>query len=687
MIEENQSTDTKKPADVEAAKHTLIARITFILSLSSVVPLIALAVVSYLNLKKSELSGLEDSAAYTLNKAVISVDHWLLQRKVIVESLATLSTNKGMDVTELQGPRVNHPSLRLRTSLEGMESLFIMVSPRNFYSGAPDLKVLENNPVILNKLYQTVQATLTTIFSDPFIDTHDALAVFVGSPSYDSRGQFKAMVGGIFEINELAETLRSLLVNSNDPNHSKVEEVAFGVFDGESILYTTSPSFENAAFGNFKSTQDLSMGLNTLSSGEYYVNWRGLNYYITFRDMAFSNWKIFVAQGVDPIYDSLNKARSLYLFFTFTAILISFLLALLIANRVTDVINALTENLMALSRGSLEWKIPQKFSNAQDEFGILTRALQRTILRLSKMITQIRSSAKQVYEESQVVSDNAAQISDGAMQQASVAEEVASSIEEMYSSVHQTAENAKETAALAKSVADEAHTGGDAVRNAIKAMNQIVERIGIIQEIAYQTNMLALNAAIEAARAGEHGKGFAVVAAEVRKLAERTQGAAGEINDLSLSTVEVISQAEQTLGSLIPRIQKSSALVQEVTAVASEQNAGLDQINKAILQLNSTIQQNAHSSEKMSVTAKALASYADYLQELFDFFKVSQGLLKRDTPMGGPLLVEELAQESEMSPQPPSDSRVAPPREDHQDPPNHSPKETEDEEDEDFENF
>ena len=193
-------------------------------------------------------------------------------------------------------------------------------------------------------------------------------------------------------------------------------------------------------------------------------------------------------------------------------------------------------------------------------------------------------------------------------------------MEEMVSNIKQNADNAQQTDKIDNKSAKDAQESGKSVLEAVAAMKEIANKISIIEEIARQTNLLALNAAIEAARAGEHGKGFAVVAAEVRKLAERSQKAAGEINQLSANTLKVSEKSGEMLDKLVPDIQRTAELVQEITAASKEQDTGAEQINKALQQLEQVIQQNASASEEMASTTEELTGQSDQLVSALSFF-------------------------------------------------------------------
>jgi len=283
-------------------------------------------------------------------------------------------------------------------------------------------------------------------------------------------------------------------------------------------------------------------------------------------------------------------------------------------------INDLVRVLEAAAQGDLTEQITAAY---EGEFGRLSAAANLTTEKLSATIAEVIQSSANLLTASEQVSATAQSLSQGASEQAASVEQTSASMEQMSASIAQNNENAKVTGDIATRTAGETVAGGQAVTDTVAAMKEIARKIAIIDDIAYQTNLLALNAAIEAGRAGEHGKGFAVVAAEVRKLAERSQVAAEEISRLATGSVGLAEKAGGLLGGIVPSIQKTADLVQEIAAASSEQNSGVGQINQAISHISQAVQQNAAASEELASTSEEMSAQAMELQALMGFFTLA----------------------------------------------------------------
>ncbi len=260
----------------------------------------------------------------------------------------------------------------------------------------------------------------------------------------------------------------------------------------------------------------------------------------------------------------------------------------------------------------------------QNDDSSLTASMSVMQQKLIEVVEKIQGDSDQISAAASQVNSTAGSLSQAASEQAASVEQVSASVEQMGASICQNSENAQATDAIARDSSTAASEGGVAVAGTVKAMTQIAEKITIIEDIAYQTNMLALNAAIEAARAGEHGKGFAVVAAEVRKLAERSQVAASEISTLTGDSVKVAERAGMLLEKMVPDITNTAELVQEITAASEEQSSGVGQITSAMQQLDKVTQQNAAGSEELAATAEEMQTQSENLQEMVGFFRLAR---------------------------------------------------------------
>ncbi len=358
--------------------------------------------------------------------------------------------------------------------------------------------------------------------------------------------------------------------------------------------------------------------------GTVFYNFNGTDKILSYQRLS-NGWIFVGAPPVSEVYAELISMQRVMFVIMVSALILVVLFSYWAGKAIAGPILSINDKLLQVASGDLVIHIESRFTSRKDEIGSLARSLQEMTENLIDVIGAISEASSNIAEGSLQVSDSSQLLSSGAAQQAANAEEVSSSMEEMSANISQNAENSSQTEKIATQAAKDARESGTTVQNAIEAMNSIAGKITVIDEISRNTNLLALNAAIEAARAGEHGKGFAVVAAEVRKLAEQSQRAAGEITELASETAALSSGSGEKLARLVPDIEKTAGLVGEISAASTEQQTGVEQITSAILQLDRVIQSNASSSEELAATSEKLAEQAKQLKETIRYFKISQG--------------------------------------------------------------
>ena len=316
-----------------------------------------------------------------------------------------------------------------------------------------------------------------------------------------------------------------------------------------------------------------------------------------------------------------KQALSMMIMFSVIGLIVGVIASVIAARSITKPLGEMLAAANDLKDG--EGDMTQRLPNfGKNELGDVARSFNGFIDKIQNVLIEVRSATDNIAAASSEVSAAAQTLSQGSSEQAASLEETSASLEEMSSSIKQNTENARMTDSMAAKSSTEAEDGGKAVDETVKAMRDIANKIGIIEDIAYKTNLLALNAAIEAARAGQHGKGFAVVAAEVRKLAERSQMAAQEIGDLASSSVSVSERAGELLNEIVPNIKKTADLVQEITMASEEQATGVNQVNTAMMQLDTVAQTNASASEELAATSEEMNSQTEALQNIIGFFKL-----------------------------------------------------------------
>jgi methyl-accepting chemotaxis protein len=420
------------------------------------------------------------------------------------------------------------------------------------------------------------------------------------------------------------EQLGKLIADDTDPQSKAKLQAVLDAREKYSVVQT---AFVTMSADDSKREDSVNYLLTTVRKEQTaYLN--SLTELVKFQNAAITD----AALQAEQAYTS---SRNMMILLTLVAAALASWVLLLVTRSITRPLNRAVDMAEAVAGGDLTMRME---CSTRDETGQLLRALINMNDALARTVGQVRSGTDTITVASNEIASGNLDLSSRTEQQASSLEETASSMEELTSTVTQNAENARQATKLVVAASEFATKGGQVVGQVVSTMgaikdssSKIVDIIGVIDGIAFQTNILALNAAVEAARAGEQGRGFAVVASEVRNLAQRSAGAAKEIKELigrSVETVDegarLVDEAGATMEGIVTAVKQVADIMTEISAASSEQSNGIAQVNQAIVSIDDVTQQNAALVEEAAAAAQSMRDQADLLAQAVSVFKLAQ---------------------------------------------------------------
>jgi len=534
----------------------------------------------------------------TKEAKLISLKRWTIGGKAVLNNNEIVDSLLGFGVqTATIFQKIEGGYLRVATNVKKMDGSRAVGT--YIPNDSPVIKTIENGETFKGRAF-VVNDWYLTCYEPIYVNGKVGGILYVGAKEKDME-----MLRNVFsEVKIEGDGYPFVLSSSGE---MLIHPIATGQsIQGTELLTSLNSRVESGNHEGFLKYKWDDNG-NILNKELYFIYYEPIQAFIA------------TTYSEDAMYVSVHQLRNTVLLGILAAIVLVFL-------SIWFIVKAITDNLGKLMRFSEQLAKGHLFATAdisqKDEVGKLAAALEAMRLKLKAIASDVNEIINNVASGGEQIASSSQNIASGANQQASSTEEVSSSLEELVSTIDQNSENAKITEQTALDTANTIIKGKETFSKTVAAMNDIVENISIVHDIAERTDLLAVNAAIEAARAGQSGKGFAVVAVEVRKLSEQAQQAAVKIQNLTVKLVEMAESASELFDDVVPKVQNTAKLIQEISVASNEQASGMTQINKAIEQLSNVSQQSSATSEELASSSEELKLQANLLKKTFGFFKL-----------------------------------------------------------------